>query len=90
MHWNQIEDRWEKLKGNIQQQWAKFADDDLEDGSGDVSNNSGGPGDGVGMPGNGESDQIDDSGKQNLNPMPDGLDVPAHAKDEPPPIKKKD
>lgn len=32
MNWNQIEGNGKQLKGNVQQQWAKFTDDDLVDG----------------------------------------------------------
>lgn len=30
MNWNQIESNWKHLKGNIQYQWSKLSDDDLE------------------------------------------------------------
>ncbi len=30
MNWNQIESNWEYLKGNIQFQWAKLTDEDLD------------------------------------------------------------
>lgn len=32
MNWNQIEGNGRQLKGNVQQQWAKFTNDDLVDG----------------------------------------------------------
>jgi hypothetical protein len=32
MNWNQIKGNWKQLNGNIQQQWVKFTNDDLQDG----------------------------------------------------------
>lgn len=87
MNWNQIETGWEHLKGSMQHQWAKLTDDDLEHGSG--GNGTAGPGDGAGIPGEGESDQSDDSGKPAPNPMPDDLDEPAYAGNQPTPHQEK-
>lgn len=30
MDWNRVEGNWKKLKGNIQEQWGKLTDDDLD------------------------------------------------------------
>lgn len=29
MNWNQVEGNWEKFKGELQQQWGKLTNDDL-------------------------------------------------------------
>jgi uncharacterized protein YjbJ (UPF0337 family) len=29
MNWNQVEGKWEQVKGRIKQRWAKLTDDDL-------------------------------------------------------------
>jgi uncharacterized protein YjbJ (UPF0337 family) len=30
MNWNQVEGNWEKFKGEVQQQWGKLTNDDLD------------------------------------------------------------
>jgi len=30
MNWNQIEGNWEQFKGQVQRQWGKLTDDDLD------------------------------------------------------------
>jgi len=30
MNWNQVEGNWEKFKGQVQQQWGKLTNDDLD------------------------------------------------------------
>lgn len=30
MNWNQIEGSWEQFKGNVQKQWGKLTNDDLD------------------------------------------------------------
>jgi hypothetical protein len=41
MNWNQIEGNWDQLKGTIQQQWARFIEDEMaEDSEGDAYSDS--------------------------------------------------
>ncbi|MEZ5930987.1 MAG: CsbD family protein [Alphaproteobacteria bacterium] len=30
MNWDQIEGKWKQFKGNVQQQWGKLTDDELD------------------------------------------------------------
>ena len=30
MNWNQVEGNWEQFKGQVQSQWGKLTDDDLD------------------------------------------------------------
>jgi uncharacterized protein YjbJ (UPF0337 family) len=30
MNWDQIEGKWRQFKGNVQQQWGKLTDDELD------------------------------------------------------------
>ena len=87
MDLDQIEGNCKQLKSNIQQQWVKLTEHDLgvvrgkhealadsaphsmRDGMGDASN-------GGGEPGNGESDEMDDSGKHTSIPAPKPMPNP--------------
>lgn len=35
MNWDQIEGRWEQVKGGVKEQWGKLTDDDLTEIEGD-------------------------------------------------------
>ena len=61
----------------------------MQDGTGNAGGDSQGPGDGAGIPGDDESDEMDDSGNPNPNPMPDDLDEPPRAYDNETPHQEK-
>ena len=31
MNWDQIEGKWKQFKGNVQQQWGKLTDDEIDE-----------------------------------------------------------
>ena len=34
MNWDQVEGKWEQVKGSVKQRWAKLTEDDLMDAKG--------------------------------------------------------
>lgn len=86
MDLDQIEDSCKQLKSNIQQQWTKLTEHDLDVLSGKhevlAGNNPPSTRDGIddanneGEPDNGLSDQMDDSGKHSSIPTPKPMPNP--------------